>query len=29
VPGNPLDDIKVLEQVSWVMKGGVVYKGEK
>ena len=28
-PGNPLDDIKVLEQVSWVMKGGVVYKGEK
>jgi imidazolonepropionase-like amidohydrolase len=29
VPGNPLDDIKVLEQVSWVMKGGVIYKGEK
>ena len=29
VPGNPLDDVKVLEQVSWVMKGGVVYKGEK
>jgi imidazolonepropionase-like amidohydrolase len=29
VPGNPLDDIKVLEQVGWVMKGGVIYKGEK
>ena len=24
VPGNPLDDVKVLEQVSWVMKGGQV-----
>ncbi|HEY8104593.1 MAG TPA: amidohydrolase family protein [Gemmatimonadales bacterium] len=29
VPGNPLDDVKVLEQVSWVMKGGVIYKGER
>lgn len=29
VPGNPLDDVKVLEQVSWVMKGGVIYKGQK
>ncbi len=29
VPGNPLDDVRVLERVSWVMKGGVVYKGEK
>jgi imidazolonepropionase-like amidohydrolase len=29
VPGNPLEDIRVLERVVWVMKGGVVYKGEK
>jgi imidazolonepropionase-like amidohydrolase len=29
VPGNPLEDVRVLEQVSWVMKGGVVYKGER
>jgi imidazolonepropionase-like amidohydrolase len=27
VPGNPLEDVRVLERVSWVMKGGVVYKG--
>jgi imidazolonepropionase-like amidohydrolase len=26
VPGNPLEDISVLKQVSFVMKGGVVYK---
>ena len=26
VPGNPLDDIRVLKQVSFVMKGGVVYR---
>ena len=26
VPGNPLDDIRVLERVSFVMKGGVVYR---
>jgi imidazolonepropionase-like amidohydrolase len=26
VPGNPLDDISVLEKVSFVMKGGVVYR---
>jgi imidazolonepropionase-like amidohydrolase len=26
VPGNPLDDISVTERVSFVMKGGVVYK---
>jgi imidazolonepropionase-like amidohydrolase len=26
VPGNPLDDIAVLEKVAFVMKGGVVYK---
>jgi len=26
VPGNPLKDVTVLEQVDFVMKGGVVYK---
>jgi imidazolonepropionase-like amidohydrolase len=26
VPGNPLDDVRVLEHVSFVMKGGVVYR---
>jgi imidazolonepropionase-like amidohydrolase len=26
VPGNPLDDIRVLEHVSFVMKAGVVYR---
>jgi imidazolonepropionase-like amidohydrolase len=26
VPGNPLDDIGVLQNVTFVMKGGVVYK---
>ena len=26
VVGNPLDDIRVLEDVRFVMKGGVVYK---
>lgn len=26
VPGNPLDDISTLEQVSFVMKGGVIVK---
>lgn len=26
VPGNPLDDIHVLRRVSFVMKGGVIYK---
>ncbi|MDB5202744.1 MAG: hypothetical protein JWQ27_2153 [Ferruginibacter sp.] len=28
VTGNPLDDISLLEKVSFVMKGGVVYKNE-
>ena len=27
VPGDPLADIHVTERVSFVMKGGVVYKG--
>jgi imidazolonepropionase-like amidohydrolase len=26
VPGNPLDDISVLKRVSFVMKGGVIYR---
>jgi imidazolonepropionase-like amidohydrolase len=26
VPGNPLEDISVLKQVSFVMKGGVIYR---
>jgi imidazolonepropionase-like amidohydrolase len=26
VPGNPLDDITAMERVSFVMKGGIVYK---
>ncbi len=26
VPGNPLEDISVVQKVSFVMKGGVVYK---
>jgi imidazolonepropionase-like amidohydrolase len=26
VPGNPLQDVTLLEQVNFVMKGGVVYK---
>lgn len=26
VPGNPLDDIRVVQHVSFVMKGGVIYK---
>ncbi len=26
VPGNPLDDIGVTQHVSFVMKGGVIYK---
>lgn len=28
VPGNPLQDITAVEHVQFVMKGGVVYKGE-
>jgi imidazolonepropionase-like amidohydrolase len=26
--GDPLADIKELQKVSWVMKGGEIYKGE-
>jgi len=26
VPGNPLEDISLLQKVSFVMKGGVVYR---
>jgi imidazolonepropionase-like amidohydrolase len=26
VPGNPLDDITLMQQVSFVMKGGEIYK---
>jgi len=26
VPGNPLDDIKLMQNVAFVMKDGVVYK---
>ena len=26
VPGNPLDDISVMEDVRFVMKTGVIYK---
>ena len=29
VNGNPLVDIKLLQQVQWVMKEGVVYKSNK
>ena len=28
VPGNPLDDITLLERVAWVMKGGKVYRDD-
>lgn len=28
VPGNPLDDITLLERVVWVMKGGRVYRND-
>jgi imidazolonepropionase-like amidohydrolase len=26
VPGDPLQDIEVLQKVAFVMKGGVIYK---
>ena len=27
VDGNPLEDIRLLEDISFVMKDGVIYKG--
>jgi imidazolonepropionase-like amidohydrolase len=29
VPGNPMTDIKVVQSVQFVMKGGSVYKNER
>ncbi len=29
VDGNPLEDVSLLENVQFVMKGGVVYKGSR
>ncbi len=29
VPGNPLDDIRAMENVMFVMKGGKIYKGSR
>ena len=29
VDGNPLDDVRVLQHVKFVMKAGVVYKGQE
>jgi imidazolonepropionase-like amidohydrolase len=29
VEKNPLEDVRVLEDVKFVMKGGVVYKNER
>ena len=29
VPGNPVDDIKVTQQVIFVMKDGVVYRNDR
>jgi imidazolonepropionase-like amidohydrolase len=29
VPGNPVDDIKVTQQVIFVMKEGVIYRNER
>jgi len=29
VPGNPLEDITALERVTWVMKGGEVYRADQ
>ena len=27
IEGNPIADVKLLQEVKWVMKSGVVYKG--
>jgi hypothetical protein len=29
VPGNPVDDIKVTQQVIFVMKDGIVYRNDR
>jgi imidazolonepropionase-like amidohydrolase len=29
VPTNPLEDVRVLQNIPFVMKAGVVYKNEK
>jgi len=29
VKGDPTKDVKILQQIQWVMKDGVVYKTEK
>ena len=29
VPGNPVDDIKVTQQVFFVMKQGVIYRNDR
>jgi imidazolonepropionase-like amidohydrolase len=29
VPGNPLDQISVMERVDFVMKDGIVYRGKQ
>ena len=28
VPGNPLEDISAVQKVSFVMKGGVIYRSK-
>jgi imidazolonepropionase-like amidohydrolase len=28
VRGNPLEDVRVMEDVPWVMQGGIVVKGD-
>ncbi len=27
VSGNPLEDVRILQDVQWVMQGGIVVKG--
>jgi imidazolonepropionase-like amidohydrolase len=29
VKGDPTKDVKLLQQVNWVMKDGIVYKSDK
>jgi len=28
VSANPLDDVRIMEDVQWVMQGGIVVKGD-